>query len=53
MADIFDSIYGQPKVRAFLRATVSENRVSHAYLFTGQAGSNKTIAAYALAQEGV
>lgn len=50
MADIFDSIYGQPKVRAFLRATVSENRVSHAYLFTGQAGSNKTIAAYALAQ---
>lgn len=50
MADIFDSVYGQPKVRAFLRATIGENRVSHAYLFTGQAGSNKTIAAYAFAQ---
>ncbi|MGI6591585.1 MAG: DNA polymerase III subunit delta' [Eggerthellaceae bacterium] len=50
MADVFDSVYGQPKVREFLRSTIQEGRVSHAYLFTGQAGSNKTIAAYAFAQ---
>lgn len=50
MADVFDSVYGQPKVREFLRSTIREGRVTHAYLFTGQAGSNKTIAAYALAQ---
>ena len=50
MADPFDRILGQPKVRAFLRGAVASQRVSHAYLFTGLAGSNKTIAAYALAQ---
>ena len=50
MADAFENILGQPQVREFLRATVAQDRVSHAYLFTGPAGSNKTLAAYALAQ---
>ncbi len=50
MPDAFDKVYGQPKVRAFLRSVVATRRVSHAYLFTGPAGSNKTQAAFALAQ---
>lgn len=50
MADAFDYIYGQPQVRSFLRKSVASDRVTHAYLFTGPAGSNKTAAAYALAQ---
>lgn len=50
MSDIFDGIFGQPRVREFLRASVASGRVSHAYLFTGPAGSNKTAAAYAFAQ---
>ena len=49
MADVFDQIFGQPGVRDFLRASVAAGRVTHAYLFTGPAGSNKTLAAYALA----
>lgn len=50
MSDIFDGIFGQPRVREFLRASIASRRVSHAYLFTGPAGSNKTAAAYAFAQ---
>ena len=50
MSDIFDGIFGQPWVREFLRASIASGRVSHAYLFTGPAGSNKTAAAYAFAQ---
>ncbi len=50
MSDAFENILGQPKVRAFLRASVIQERVTHAYLLTGPAGSNKTMAAYALAQ---
>ncbi|MBR5260129.1 MAG: DNA polymerase III subunit delta' [Eggerthellaceae bacterium] len=50
MADAFDGILGQPQVRDFLRTSMTAGRVSHAYLFTGPAGSNKTMAAYALAQ---
>lgn len=50
VADAFENILGQPQVREFLRASVAGGRVSHAYLFTGPAGSNKTLAAYALAQ---
>ena len=49
MADVFAQIYGQTRVRDFLRASVAGDRVTHAYLFTGPAGSNKTQAAYALA----
>ena len=50
MADAFENILGQPQVREFLRASVASERVTHAYLVTGPAGSNKTMAAYALAQ---
>ena len=50
MGDPFERIFGQPRVRDFLRASVANERVTHAYLFTGPAGSNKTQAAYALAQ---
>ncbi|MEG0071777.1 MAG: DNA polymerase III subunit delta' [Raoultibacter sp.] len=50
MADVFDNIFGQSQVREFLRAIVASDKVSHAYLFTGPSGSNKTAAAYALAQ---
>ena len=49
MADVFDRIFGQPRVRDFLRASVKSDRITHAYLFTGPAGSNKTQSAYALA----
>ena len=49
MADVFDQIFGQPRVKEFLRASVASDRVTHAYLFTGPAGSNKTLSAYALA----
>ncbi|MGI6104638.1 MAG: ATP-binding protein [Raoultibacter sp.] len=50
MADVFEGIYGQPQVREFLRASIGGAKVSHAYLFTGPTGSNKTMAAYAFAQ---
>lgn len=50
VADAFENILGQPQVRDFLRASVRGGHVSHAYLFCGPAGSNKTLAAYALAQ---
>lgn len=50
MADSFESILGQPQVRGFLRKSLSAGRISHAYLFVGPAGSNKTQTAYALAQ---
>lgn len=50
MNDSFDTVIGQPKVREFLRAIVAGNKVSHAYLFCGPAGSNKGLAARALAQ---
>lgn len=50
MADAFENILGQPQVREYLRTSVAHERVTHAYLFTGPAGSNKTMAAYALAQ---
>ncbi len=50
VADAFENILGQPQVRDFLRRSVACGHVSHAYLFTGPAGSNKTMAAYALAQ---
>lgn len=50
MSDAFENILGQPQVREFLRASVVADRVTQAYLFVGPAGSNKTQAAYALAQ---
>lgn len=50
MADAFGGIFGQPRVREFLRACVSSGKVSHAYLFCGPSGSNKTKAAFSFAQ---
>lgn len=50
MPDVFEGVIGQPRVREFLRACVSADRVSHAYLFCGPAGSNKTQAAFAFAR---
>ncbi len=48
--DAFDNILGQPQVRDYLRSSLMADRITHAYLFTGPAGSNKLQAAYALAQ---
>ncbi|MCI9129252.1 MAG: DNA polymerase III subunit [Eggerthellaceae bacterium] len=50
MLDAFDNILGQPQVRDYLRSSLINDRITHAYLFTGPAGSNKLQAAYALAQ---
>lgn len=50
MADAFDNVLGQPKVRDFLRQSIASGRTSHAYLFCGPTGSNKTSTAFALAQ---
>ena len=50
MSDIFSGILGQPKVRDFLRSVVSHGQIGQSYLFTGPAGSNKTLAALALSQ---
>lgn len=50
MADAFEGILGQPPVRDFLRASVRSDHITHAYLFLGPAGSNKTASAYALAR---
>lgn len=49
MPDVIENIVGQPDVRKFLRTCVAGQRITHAYLFTGPAGSNKTLAAFALA----
>ncbi len=48
--DAFDGILGQPQVRDYLRSSLTSERITHAYLFTGPAGSNKTQAAFAFAQ---
>lgn len=48
--DAFDGILGQPQVRDYLRSALTADRITHAYLFTGPAGSNKTQAAFAFAQ---
>lgn len=50
MADVFESVFGQPRVREFLRACVSSGKVSHAYLFCGPSDSNKTQAAFSFAR---
>lgn len=50
MADSFDNILGQPQVRSILRKSISTDKITHAYLFLGPTGSNKTATAFALAQ---
>ena len=50
MGDVFDGIAGQPRVCAFLLSCATSDRVSHAYLFCGPAGSHKLQAATAFAR---
>lgn len=47
--DVFSSILGQPQVREFLRSSLDSDHFSQGYLFLGPSGSNKTLAARALA----
>lgn len=49
MADVFANIWGQPKVRYFLRSANSLGRLGQSYLFCGPAGSGKVQAALAVA----
>ena len=49
MGDVFSNIWGQPKVREFLRTASATGGLSHAYLLCGPAGSGKTAAAHVLA----
>ncbi len=44
----FSEIIGQEKAKQFFRRVMSEERIPHAYLFTGIAGSGKTSTATAL-----
>lgn len=50
MGDVFEGVVGQPRVCAFLRSCAASDRVSHAYLFCGPAGSHKLQAATAFAR---
>lgn len=44
----FSEIIGQEKAKGFFRRVISEERIPHAYLFTGIAGIGKTSTAIAL-----
>ncbi|NHM13969.1 ATP-binding protein [Xiamenia xianingshaonis] len=50
MNDAFENILGQPKVRDYLRTAVTAEKVTHAYLFVGPAGSHKMLAALSFSQ---
>ncbi len=47
---IFDDVVGQPQVTKTLQTQVRENRLSHAYLFTGSRGTGKTSCAKILSK---
>ena len=47
---VFSDVVGQPQVTLTLSAQVRENRLSHAYLFTGSRGTGKTTCAKILAK---
>ena len=47
---VFDDVIGQTAVTDTLRRQVSENRLSHAYLFTGTRGTGKTTCAKILSR---
>ena len=46
----FSDIYGQDHIVTTLKNEINENRVSHAYLFTGSRGTGKTTCAKVLAK---
>ncbi len=47
---VFSDVYGQDHVTSTLKNEIKENRVSHAYLFTGSRGTGKTTCAKILAK---
>ena len=47
---VFDDVVGQPQVTVTLASQVRENRLSHAYLFTGARGTGKTTCAKILSK---
>ena len=46
----FDNIPGQQKTKRILKDSISKNRISHAYLFTGNNGLGKSEIAGEFAQ---
>lgn len=46
----FHDVYGQDHVTSTLQNEINENRISHAYLFTGSRGTGKTTCAKILAK---
>lgn len=47
---VFSDVYGQDHVTSTLKNEIKENRISHAYLFTGSRGTGKTSCAKILAK---
>ena len=47
---VFADVIGQPQVTTTIASQVKENRLSHAYLFTGSRGTGKTSCAKILAK---
>lgn len=47
---VFADVYGQEHVTSTLKNEIEENRISHAYLFTGSRGTGKTTCAKILAK---
>ncbi len=47
---VFSDVYGQDHVTSTLKNEIKENRISHAYLFTGSRGTGKTTCAKILAK---
>ena len=39
---VFADVYGQEHVTSTLKNEIKENRIAHAYLFTGSRGTGKT-----------